>query len=117
MNQPKYQVEEVLMSMRAFPTESSGRQGSKKMKSSRLLLKAKKGMRLNSFMRELGGELAHAADSFFANNRPAWIPEHFRHSGDLLVAYGLRPYNEAQDHEGVTVARALMAYDSRRCRG
>ena len=78
---------------------------------------SEKAMGLNSFVRELEEDLAHAADGFFANNQLAWIQERFRHSGDFLVAHGLRPYNEDHCRQGVTVVRALMAFDSRRGRG
>lgn len=78
---------------------------------------SEKGKGVSSFMRELEEDLAHAADSFFANNQLAWIQERFHHSGDFLMAHGLRPYNEDQCRKGVTVVRALMAYDSRRGRG
>lgn len=55
--------------------------------------------------------MSHLADRFFSEEELVWIQKHYRHSGNFLLAYGLKPYNDEDCEEGLTIIQAFMTDD------
>ena len=66
----------------------------------------------NQFLKDLESDpTSHFADRFFSEAQLDWIEEHYRHSGNFLLAHGLKFYDDGDCREGVSIARAMMGED------
>ena len=63
----------------------------------------------NSFLHDLETDpTSHVADYHFSEVELDWIKQHWRHSGNFLLSYGLKPYKDEDCEEGKQVIKALM---------
>ncbi len=66
----------------------------------------------NSFLDELEADpMSHVADYKFSEGQLDWIKKHYKHSGNFLLSYGLKPYDDEDCHEGVAIVEAIMSED------
>ncbi|KAI6790584.1 hypothetical protein KC363_g5869 [Hortaea werneckii] len=64
----------------------------------------------NSFLADLEADpMSHLADRFFNEAQLDWIKKHYRHSANLLLSYGFKPFDDEDCKQGVKVCRSLMA--------
>jgi hypothetical protein len=66
----------------------------------------------NSLLQELEEDpMFHLADYHFSEAQLDWIKKHYRHSGNFLVSYGLKAFDDEDCKEGVAIAKAMMSAD------
>lgn len=54
---------------------------------------------------------SHVADYAFSESELDWIKKHWGHSGNFLLSYGLKPWDDEACQEGKAIVRAMMADD------
>ena len=65
-----------------------------------------------SFERECEeNPMSHVADYHFSSGELSWIKKHFKHSGNFMLCYGLKPFDEEDCEEGKATVQALMKDD------
>ena len=63
----------------------------------------------NSFLQELEDDpTSHVADYHFSSDELDWIKKHFKHSGNFLVVYGLKPFDDGDCREGKSILQSMM---------
>lgn len=68
----------------------------------------------NSFLRELEEDpTSHVADHAFSEEQLDWIKKNFKHSGNFLLTYGLKPFVDGDCQAGKSILHALMELESR----
>ena len=66
----------------------------------------------NDFLNELEADpMSHVADYKFSHEQLEWIKGHFRHSGNFLLSYGLKPFDDDDCSEGRTILEMMMKED------
>ncbi|KAF2095018.1 hypothetical protein NA57DRAFT_79508 [Rhizodiscina lignyota] len=66
----------------------------------------------NSFLDELEADpMSHVADYQFSQEQLDWIKKHYQHSGNFLLSYGLKPFDDEDCSEGKAILNALMNED------
>lgn len=67
------------------------------------------GSEVNEYDREPGEDpIPHLADYHFSPDELIWIERNFGHSGHFMLCYGLKPYEDEDCAETVSVVKALM---------
>lgn len=63
----------------------------------------------NAFLADLEADpTSHFADRFFSEPELDWIEEHYRHSGNFLLSYGLKFYDDKDCKEGAAIAKSML---------
>ena len=63
----------------------------------------------NSFLRELEEDpMSHVADYHFSVEQLDWIKKHYKHSGNFLQSYGLKPFDDEDCQEGKKIVQAMI---------
>lgn len=63
----------------------------------------------NTFLRELEEDpTSHVADYHFSAKELDWIATHYKHSGNFLLSYGLKPFDNEDCREGKSIVQSLM---------
>ncbi|RDL38144.1 uncharacterized protein BP5553_05577 [Venustampulla echinocandica] len=63
----------------------------------------------NSLLLELEEDpMSHLADYYFTGKQLDWIKEHYKHSGNFLLCYGLKAFDEEDCREGKAILEAIM---------
>lgn len=63
----------------------------------------------NSFLADLDAdEESHVADYHFDGEELDWIKKHYRHSGNFMRAYGLKPWDDEDCKEAKAVAQSFL---------
>lgn len=66
-----------------------------------------------SFLDEIETDpTSHIADYQFSEKQLDWIKSHFRHSGNFLRCYGLKPWDDDDCEEGKLILEAIMEEDN-----
>jgi hypothetical protein len=67
----------------------------------------------NSFLNDIETDLtSHVADYHFSVEQLDWIKSHYKHSGNFLRSYGLKPLDDQDCDEGKSILQAIMSDDS-----
>ena len=62
----------------------------------------------NSLMRKPERDpMSYVADYHFSEKELDWIHKHFKHSGDFLLSYNLRPWEDKECLKGRTIVHAM----------
>lgn len=63
----------------------------------------------NSFLNDIETDpTSHVADHHFSEQELDWIKLHYRHSGNFLLSYGLKPFDDDDCREGKTILEGIM---------
>ena len=63
----------------------------------------------DSFERELEQDpTSHLADYHFSAKELEWIKKNYGHSGNFLLSYGLKPFDDEDCREGKSIVQSLM---------
>ena len=63
----------------------------------------------NAFLRELEEDpTSHLADYHFSEKELDWIKKHYKHSGNFLLSFGLKPFEDEDCREGKSIVKSLM---------
>ena len=63
----------------------------------------------NTFLRELEQDpTSHLADYQFSAKELEWIENNYGHSGNFLLSYGLKPFEDEDCREGKSIVQSLM---------
>ncbi|KAG7002436.1 hypothetical protein G7Y79_00027g061280 [Physcia stellaris] len=63
----------------------------------------------NQFLRDLEEDpTSHVADYHFSAKELEWIEAHYRHSGQFLLSYGLKPFDDEDCREGKAMVQQMM---------
>ncbi|KAK3643038.1 hypothetical protein LTR56_010412 [Elasticomyces elasticus] len=66
----------------------------------------------DSFLRELEEDpMSHVGDYHFTSVQLDWIEKHYRHSGEFLISYGLKPYKDEDCEDGAAIVQSFMEED------
>ncbi|KAI4132193.1 MAG: hypothetical protein LQ338_000859 [Usnochroma carphineum] len=64
---------------------------------------------LDSFQRDLADPTSHVADYHFSEEQLDWIKSSFGHSGNFLLSYGLKPWNDEDCLEGKAILQTMSS--------
>ena len=63
----------------------------------------------DSFTEDLENDpTSHLADHHFSGQELDWIKKHYRHSGNFMLSYGLKPFEDEDCEDAVAIVRAMM---------
>ena len=63
----------------------------------------------NTFLRELEEDpTSHVADYHFSAKELDWIAKYHKHSGNFLLNYGLKPFDDEDCRKGKSIVQSLM---------
>lgn len=63
----------------------------------------------NQFLRDLEEDpTSHVADYHFSAKELEWIEAQYKHSGNFLLSYGLKPFDDEDCREGKALVQQMM---------